>query len=298
VFGESPFKAEVYFVNQKVFLNIKWGTRDPIAYRDKELSLVRLRAHGEMAIRISDPVTFVNKVVGTKGIYATKDIEGFLKSLVVSALAQTVGTVLETIFDLAVRYAELSTATKVRVADEFAALGTELVDFVIGSITPPEEVQTRIDERGGMAAIGDMETYLRYKSAIALGEAATNPRGGAGVFKHMGPTQMTVVQQSAFCDCGNPVQVQCGLCQKGICGACEGHHLPSTHQTICGNPNCGKAPTTTCPCCGEAGCDACLHIGKQDSPLALVNSSPPEGNDLDGYIMLGRSHGALSCPSR
>jgi membrane protease subunit (stomatin/prohibitin family) len=180
VFGESPFKAEVYFVNQKVFLNIKWGTRDPIAYRDKELSVVRLRAHGAMAIRISDPVLFVNRTVGTQGIYATKDIEGFLKSIVLSALAQTVGAVLETIFDLAVRYDELATATKVRVSEEFAALGTELVDFIIESITVPEEVQARIDERGGMAAVGDLESYLRYKSAVALGEAATKPASGAG----------------------------------------------------------------------------------------------------------------------
>lgn len=180
IYGQSPFKAEVYFVNQKVFLNIKWGTRDPIAYRDKELSLIRLRAHGEMAIRVSDPVLFVNKVVGTQGIYATKDIEGFLKSLVLSSLAQTVGTMLESIFDLPVRYDELTTATKVRVFDEFATYGTELVDFIIESITPPEEVQTRIDERGGMAAIGNLDSYLRYKSAIALGEAATNPGGGAG----------------------------------------------------------------------------------------------------------------------
>ena len=180
VFGESPFKAEVYFVNHRVFLNIKWGTRDPIAYRDTQLSLVRLRAHGEMAVRVSDPVLFVNKVVGTQGVYTTKDIQGFLKSLVVSSLAQTVGAMLESIFDLPVRYDEVATATKVRVFDEFAAYGTELVGFVIEAITPPDEVQARIDERSGMAAVGDLDSYLRYKGALALGEAASSPGGGAG----------------------------------------------------------------------------------------------------------------------
>ncbi len=180
VFGESPFKAEVYFVNHRVFLNIKWGTRDPIAYRDTQLSLVRLRAHGEMAVRVSDPVLFVNKVVGTQGVYTTKNIQGFLKSLVVSSLAQTIGAMLESIFDLPVRYDEVATATKVRVFDEFAAYGTELVDFIIESITPPDEVQARIDERSGMAAVGDLDSYLRYKGALALGEAASSPGGGAG----------------------------------------------------------------------------------------------------------------------
>jgi membrane protease subunit (stomatin/prohibitin family) len=179
VFGQSPFKAEVYFVNQKVFLNIKWGTRDPIAYRDRELSLVRLRAHGELAVRVSDPVLFVNKVVGVRGIYTTKDIEGFLKSIVLSSLAQAVGAVLESIFDLPVHYDELATATKARVFDEFASYGTELVALVIEAITPPEEVQARIDERSGIGAVGDLDKYLRYKSALALGEAATRS-GGAG----------------------------------------------------------------------------------------------------------------------
>ncbi len=100
VFGQSPFKAEVYFVNQNVFLNVKWGTRDPIAYRDRDLALVRLRAHGELAVRVTDPVLFVNKVVGVRGLYTPKDIEGFLKSMVVSTLAQVIGGVLESIFDL------------------------------------------------------------------------------------------------------------------------------------------------------------------------------------------------------
>jgi membrane protease subunit (stomatin/prohibitin family) len=180
VFGESPFRAEVYFVNQKVFMNVKWGTRDPIAYRDKELALVRLRAHGQMAIRVSDPVLFVNKVVGTQGVYSTKDVMGLLKSLVLSSLAQTIGGVLETIFDLPARYDEIATASKVRVFEEFAAYGTELVNFVIESITPPDEVQARIDERSGMAAVGDLDSYLRYKSAIALADAASNPSGAGG----------------------------------------------------------------------------------------------------------------------
>jgi membrane protease subunit (stomatin/prohibitin family) len=180
VFGESPFKAEVYFVNQNVFLNIKWGTRDPIAYRDRELDLIRLRAHGELAVRVTDPVLFVNKVVGARGLYTAKDIDGFLKSIVLSSLAQVIGGVLETVFDLPVRYDEIATATKARVFDAFAAYGTELEHFNIEAITPPDEVQARIDERSGIGAVGDLDRYLRYKSALALGEAATNAGGVGG----------------------------------------------------------------------------------------------------------------------
>jgi membrane protease subunit (stomatin/prohibitin family) len=226
VFGQSPFKAEVYFVNQKVFLAIKWGTRDPIAYRDKELSLIRLRAHGEMAVRVSDPVLFVNKVVGVQGVYGTKEIEGFLKSIVLGSLAQAVGGVLETIFDLPVRYDELATATKARVFDEFAAYGTELVDFIIEAITPPEEVQARIDERSGMGAVGDLESYLRYKSALAIGEAASNPGGAGGALEAatglglgmavMRSTQEGLAPGGAAMASGLPASVACVSCGQAV----------------------------------------------------------------------------------
>jgi membrane protease subunit (stomatin/prohibitin family) len=180
VFRESPFRAEVYFVNQKAFLNVKWGTRDPIAYRDKELALVRLRAHGQMAVRVGDPVLFVNKVVGTQGVVTTKGVVGFLKSLVVSSLAEAIAAHLGSVFDLPSQYTQLSTAARVRVLEQFASYGAELLDLVIESITPPDEVQTRIDERSGMAAIGDLNRYLRYKSAIAIEDAASNPSGAGG----------------------------------------------------------------------------------------------------------------------
>ncbi len=274
VFGESPFKAEVYFVNQKIFLNIKWGTRDPIAYRDKELSLVRLRAHGEMAIRVTDPVLFVNKVVGTQGIYATKDIEGFLKSLVLSSLAQTVGTVLESIFDLAVRYDELATATKVRIADEFAALGTELVGFIIESITPPEEVQTRIDERGGMAAIGDLDSYLRYKSAIALGEAATNPGGGAGgaldaaAGLGLGMSVMRTAQEGVGASAG--VAKGGGLPTSVACFSCSGE--APVGSKFC--PHCGiSLVANLCAKCQQPLTDGAKFCASCGTPSP--SSSPP-----------------------
>jgi membrane protease subunit (stomatin/prohibitin family) len=87
------------------------------------------------------------------------------------------GGVVKSIFDLPRSYDELSGALKARVADDFAAAGLELVDFLIEAITPPEEVQKMIDERTSMAAIGDMNTYLRFKAAKSLQDAANN--GGA-----------------------------------------------------------------------------------------------------------------------
>ena len=56
----SPLRAEVFFVNLKVFTDLRWGTLDPVAFRDAELGLVRLRAHGVFNIRIVQPVLLIN----------------------------------------------------------------------------------------------------------------------------------------------------------------------------------------------------------------------------------------------
>lgn len=255
VFGESPFKAEVYFVNQKVFMSVKWGTRDPIAYRDKDLSVVRLRSHGELAIRISEPVLFVNKVVGTQGIYDTKDIMGFLKGLVTGSLAQVIGETLDSIFDLPARYDQLATATKARVFDEFAAYGTELVEFVIESITPPDEVQKRIDERGGMAAVGDLDSYLRYKSAIAIGDAATSPGGAGGAL-----------------DAATGIGLGMAVLRTAQQGSAPGAAAPADSQASAACPKCGTAVHAGAKFCPECATslvgDLCSNCREALTPNA------------------------------
>lgn len=74
----SPLRAEVYMANMKVFPNLKWGTRDPVAFRDSELGLIRLRAFGVFNIRVIQPVLFINSLVGTKASYGTEDLEEYL----------------------------------------------------------------------------------------------------------------------------------------------------------------------------------------------------------------------------
>ncbi|MDH7501032.1 MAG: SPFH domain-containing protein, partial [candidate division NC10 bacterium] len=171
----SPFRAEVYFTNLKVFSTLKWGTRDPVAFKDKELGVVRLRAHGNYTMRINQPLLFINTLVGTKGIYATADIEGYLRDVIVSRLNDLLGETLESIYELPQNYDELGIATKARLADDFRRYGMELIDFFINAVTPPEDVQRMIDERSSMAAVGDLNAFLKFKAAKAMGDAAAAP---------------------------------------------------------------------------------------------------------------------------
>jgi membrane protease subunit (stomatin/prohibitin family) len=179
--GQSPFQAQVYFVSRQTFTDMKWGTKEPIAFRDSELTMVRLRSFGRFSMRVVEPAMFLQQLAGTRGVYTTDGIEGFLRDICVARLNDLLGENLKTVLDLPRYYDELAGALKGRVADDFGKYGLELVDFLIGAITPPEEVQKMIDERAGMGAIGDVQRYMAFKTARAMEEAAQNPgqTGGA-----------------------------------------------------------------------------------------------------------------------
>ena len=178
--GQSPFQAAVFFVSTKTFMDLKWGTKEPVIFRDHDLAMVRLRAFGKFAVRINNAQVFVNTVVGSRGLYTSDGVEEYFRDFIVARLNDVLGENLTSIFDLAKLYDELAMALKARVADDFGKYGIELVDLFLGAITPPEEVQKLIDERSGMGAIGDMNAYMKFKTARAIGDAASQPGGAAG----------------------------------------------------------------------------------------------------------------------
>ena len=108
--GNTPFKAEVYFVNMRDFIDMKWGTPEPITLRDKELGMVRLRANGRYSMAVQEPQMFVAKIVGTQGLYTTNQIEDYLRGIIISRLTDLIGETMGSIFDLPARFDELSGA--------------------------------------------------------------------------------------------------------------------------------------------------------------------------------------------
>lgn len=174
--GKSPFQAAVAFVSTRTFQDLRWGTREPVVYRDRELDTVRLRAFGKFALRVVDPQRLVLALLGTRSAYTVTDAESWYRDVIVARLTDTLGETLDSVLDLAERYDELADELARRVAPDFASYGFELAELVLGAIMPPREVVKRMDERAGMAAVGDLEAYTRFKAATALGDAAT--RGG------------------------------------------------------------------------------------------------------------------------
>jgi len=175
----SPFRAEVCFVNMKVFTNMRWGTKDPVAFKDKELGLVRLRAFGTFTMHVDQPLLFINTMVGTQGSFDTNKVEDYLREIIVSRLNDYLGESVDSLFELPKHYNEMGIAVKNRLAEDFRKYGMEMADFYINRITPPEDVQKMIDERSGMEAVGDLDKFFKFKAAKAIGDAA-QPGGGIG----------------------------------------------------------------------------------------------------------------------
>lgn len=178
--GKSPFRAEVYFVNLADLIDMKWGTMEPVTFRDTEFGMVRLRAFGTYTMSVADPQMFVNKIVGTQGLFEAGQIEDYLRTIIVSRFNDLMGKMMKTLLDLPQHYNEFGTGLKTSVADDFANLGLTLKALYVTSITPPEEVQKRIDERTGMGVVGNMNQYMQYQAAQAVGNLG-HGGGGSGV---------------------------------------------------------------------------------------------------------------------
>jgi membrane protease subunit (stomatin/prohibitin family) len=259
----------VYFVNLKVFTDMKWGTAEPVAFKDAELGLVRLRAFGIFTMRVTQPLLFINTLVGTQGAYTSEQVESYLREVIVSRLNDFLGEHVDTVLHLPRQYDEIGVAVKTRLQDDFRRYGMELLDFFINAITPPPEVQRMMDERSGMAAVGNLDDFLKFKAAKALGDAAAGvgaaggeAAGGLGVGLGAGLGFMLpgMIYQTLRPEDGSPERIR----ERGTvnCPDCHGV-VPLTARFCpsCGNqmvvarkcPQCGKNVTVKarfCPACG------------------------------------------------
>lgn len=266
----SPFRAEVLFANLKVFTNMRWGTKDPVAFKDSQLGLIRLRAFGTFTMQVTQPLLFVNSLVGTQGSFETDQIEPYLREVIVSRLNDFLGETVDSVLDLPKNYDEIAVAVKTRLAEDFRKYGIELVDFYISRITPPEDVQKMIDERAGMAAVGDLDKFLKFKAAKAMGDAATaggvfgGGEAAAGMGLGVGAGMGMMIPGMLFKVLGGEKVMPEQILEKGTVNCPDCHGEVSLNSRFC--PHCGHqmvvikkcarchknltASTKFCPSCG------------------------------------------------
>ncbi len=176
---ESPFKAEVYFFNMHRFVDLKWGTKNPIMLRDKEFGVVRLRAFGTYGVRINDPLTFIKEIVGTNGHFYTTDISDQLRNLILSRFANILGESTIPVLDLAANYDDLSDYVTAKISSEFLEYGLEITKLLVENISLPQSVEEALDRRTSMGVVGNLKNYTEFQTAEAMKAAAENPAGGA-----------------------------------------------------------------------------------------------------------------------
>ncbi len=298
LYGDSPFRAEAYFVSRRTFTDLKWGTTEPILFRDTEFKMIRLRSNGIFTFQITDPKLFVVKIVGTRGIYTNTQIEDFLRGVIVGRLADILGESLESVLDLPRYFDELGAGLKARIKDDFAQYGLAIVDFIINAISPPEDVQKRIDERSGMEAVGGMDRYFQYKAAQAIGDLA---RGGGGSVGGGGEGGSgTDIGSAATAGLGLGAGAGLGMMIPGMLQqAMAGGTQPKVRCPNCkadipfGSafcPQCGTnlAATESCPNCkatlpaGSKFCASCGQaMGAPPAPAAGPAAAAPEAGDTD-----------------
>jgi membrane protease subunit (stomatin/prohibitin family) len=177
--GNTPFTAECYFVSTHDFIDQRWGTPEPITLRDEVLRMVRIRAHGTYSMQVADPQLFVAQIVGARGYFSTKDVNEYLRSIIISRLTDLLGENAKSILDLPAMFEEISAGARIKLRDDFAAIGLGLKQLYIQSISPTEETSAAIDEAASMGAVGDMDRYMKFKTARAIGDAATSGSAAA-----------------------------------------------------------------------------------------------------------------------
>ena len=171
---ESPFKAEVYFCNTHQFVDLKWGTKNPIMLRDAEFGGVRLRAFGTYAIRINDAAKFMCEIVGTDGHFTTDEISDQLRNLIISRFTTIAGKSKIPILDMAANYDQFGEFLTEKIAPEFEEYGLELTKILVENISLPASVEEALDKRTSMGMIGNLDDYLKYESAEALGSGTVS----------------------------------------------------------------------------------------------------------------------------
>jgi len=182
----TPFTAEVYFVSMREFVDRKWGTPQPILVRNPGMGLgvALMQGFGNYSFQVKDPQQFVTQIVGANGVYRMADIEGRLRSMLLSKLQDLLGETAagKTVAELIGLTEEIGAAVRAKAQDDFAAIGLLLKSFYISNLKPSDKSAEELRAMGML----DMQTYTQLQAADALREAARNESGGAGLTAGIG----------------------------------------------------------------------------------------------------------------
>ena len=189
----SPFKADVYFVNTRLFTGNKWGTANPIMLRDADFGIVRARAYGIFDFHITDVKLFLKEVAGTDDHFRLDEFNDTMRSRIVSVFSDALAQAKVPALDVAARYSELGEALLPVInpilGDKY---GLAMTSFILENVSVPPEVEQAIDKRSSMAAVGNLNDYVKYQMGQGMEKGAGGGVAGVGAEMAVG---MAMAQQ-------------------------------------------------------------------------------------------------------
>jgi excisionase family DNA binding protein len=189
----TPFKADVYYVTTRLFTGNKWGTSNPVMMRDADFGIVRARAFGIYDFKIVEPKLFLKEVAGSDHHFRLDEFADTMRSRIVSLFSEALAESKIPVLDVATRYSEVGDALLPLINPVTTAkYGIEFTSFVIENVSVPPEVEAAIDKRSSMAAVGNLNDYVKFQMAQGMG---TGAGGGAGGFATEMAVGMAMAQQ-------------------------------------------------------------------------------------------------------
>ena len=183
---QSPFKADVYYVNTRLFTGNKWGTANPIMMRDADLGIVRVRAFGTYDFKVVNVQTFLREVAGSDHDFRVDEFAGTMRSRIVSIFSEALATASIPVFDVATRYTDLGDALLPLINPVISVkYGIEVDSFIVENVSVPPEVEEAIDKRSAMSAIGNLNDYVKYQMGVGMGSEGGGGGGPGGMASEM-----------------------------------------------------------------------------------------------------------------
>ena len=201
----SPFKADIYFVNTRLFTGNKWGTSNPIMMRDQDFGIVRVRAFGTFDFRIVDTKVFLKEVAGSDHHFRLDEFADTMRSRIVSVFTDALASAKVPVLDLATRYTELGDALLPLINPQTSAkYGIEITSFLLENASVPPEVEAAIDKRSSMSAIGNLNDYVKFQMAEGMAKGGGGVGGSAAEIAMGFGMANQMMQQGVFAGAGGP----------------------------------------------------------------------------------------------
>lgn len=271
---DSPFKAEVYYVNTKQFINLKWGTATRVTMRDHDFGVIRVGARGSYTFKVSDALLFMREIFGTNREYSTNSLMEYFKSVIVTGFTTSLGEAKIPALDLPASLDELAVEIKGACKETFDNMGIQIVNLNVESVSLPEDVEKAVDQRSSVGVLsGVMGEFTQYQTAQAIRDAANNPGNGAagtgvglGAGMALGQAMMQSMTQQNNQQTNNQQQNNQQAAAQGVIKCANCHEELPENAKFCLNCGTKVVKDIFCMECGTknpSNAKFCVNCGNK-----------------------------------